>query len=426
MTNILRLIFEHRSCIKKLKILIHPDKRPNDQLVAEDEWKQLDTYLTNLSGYPSWRSLSNWQDFQYVSENINEFKEQQTSILSGALSICAMVEYLNAELELTPLVYRFESDFKSRYSSLSAKQVDDIIKQICHDLRLMNDNINYQPCAIASVSMVIEEQIVVNDNKFWKQLMCQKLDIKLDQYSNHFIVDWLQKNKKDEYETESNMEFLSLDGHKHVDTQEFSQGPLFEVDDDNELRDTAADKLFSKPIVNVSTDYQLNDSINNIIDDEGIVGPQVFDETRSEITNCKVSVLEEPKRKKKKTFLNSAKSKKRKANEHECNNLCKKSDKTLTLRRFVPHGNCASNNICYKSILEYLKTKPNTWEPRQNIVDHLMIKKDVKQLQPLKCLFTKLYQEHCCFTNVTDTSPGLLMMGREIGKQRRLFFRFNE
>ncbi len=197
MNDIQRLIFEHRSCIKKLKVLIHPDKRPNDRLQAEEEWKQLDTVLSNLTiGYPVWQELSNWQDFQYVVENIAEFKSQLLAIVDGALSISAIVQYVNMELDLTGILHRFDIDFKSRYSSLNAKQVDDVIQTICGDLRLMNDDLNYQPCIIQSHSILIEENIVVNDNKFWKQLMCQKLGLKVSEYQNHFIVDWCKENSQ--------------------------------------------------------------------------------------------------------------------------------------------------------------------------------------------------------------------------------------
>jgi hypothetical protein len=198
MINLFQLIFDHRSCIKKLKILIHPDKRPNDRKVAEEEWKQLDTVLSTLTtSFSAWKELTNWEELQYVFQHATEFKSQQTAINDGALCVFVMIEYLNSELELARISQRFQLDFKSQYASLSATQLNDLIHRICIDIRLMSKDNQYHPSIVESQTMIVEEEIVVNDNKYWKQLICQKLGLSINEYSNHFIMNHFGRESYD-------------------------------------------------------------------------------------------------------------------------------------------------------------------------------------------------------------------------------------
>jgi hypothetical protein len=437
MTNLFKLIFDHRSCIKKLKILIHPDKRPNDRKVAEEEWKQLDTVLSTLTAsFPSWKDLSNWEELQYVFQHATEFKSQQTAINDGALCVFVMIEYLNSELDLAKISQRFQLDFKSQYTSLSATQLNDVVHRICIDIRLMSKDNHYHPSIVESQTMIVEEEIVVNDNKYWKQLICQKLGLSINEYSDHFIMnhfghaldcDGLMQDCVNDIPVDimSFVDETELSSNSKIPTDVMSMSDETEVSSQSKLSDSLScqetnyenDKV-AKYDENIESNTEIAQGPQSqIFSSDDIVGPQLFETD---------SVVKKQPTKRKNTKREKQKSKRKVIKEHKCNNLCKKLDKTLTLRRFVPQGSIGPNRICYEEIVQYLKKKPNSWQPRQDIVDFIMKKKDSNQLQPLKCLFTKLYQNHCCFTDVVESTSGLLMMGREVGKRRRLFFRFNE
>jgi hypothetical protein len=187
----LRLIFNNRLCIKKLKLQLHPDKRPNEQQLAQEEWQQMDECLTTLNlCYPKWQELSNVQDLEFICQNKKFVQEQQTLIQDKALSLGTILEFVNMELQSIGISTLFPIDFKSRCSTFGTSHLlDGALNQICRELQVMKNMQGYQPCLISMESNGNQEQNVIDDSKYWKKLMCQKLGKPTNVYETHFVAD---------------------------------------------------------------------------------------------------------------------------------------------------------------------------------------------------------------------------------------------
>lgn len=484
--KMLRAIFNHRTCIRKLQVKLHPDKRPNEVELANKEFNELSECLRNLNKYyPAWQKVTTFKQLEFINTQKDFMIKQRELIDSGGLSFGIILDYVNDELRDCGMTRLFSNEVQFAFFTFSSYQmVEDFLDQICHELQ--NGMLHCEELVFQVNSD--SEDVVINDGKYWKELMCRKLGLSIKLYESHFIRDVLIKiplkqnsSKPDDLEKvlekESSLqdELVSIveDIHQDVPISEISLTFFQDASNSQDSEIPFIPQDISTSCVNKETVQEVS-SVMDIQEVSTMCIPQesIQDMSIQEVSNSSkklkqeldrqdsdiqqvvsefqdVSIQEETNKRK----INDSKIKKKtkrkkqsaKINEsqnvieiiplkvgmqkdvlHRCTSLCEKSLKNAQsdkIRKImIKSSTHCQSSRIFQSSCTWLKN----FRPNEWVTRPLVIDNITKEFQipdtSFRALLTKMFYDDCVFCETTELSKGLLM--RKFGGNR-VQMRFN-